>query len=306
MKGNKSDTIAPYNDVRVEKTRNDMERGDADLRRMRRQKIRRRRFSRFFFALFVLVIVGVGSCINRAESSEESIALGAEVEHQNKTDGMSGGFRKRKFLIQNLSQIPDELKETLSKYPETLPFVLGYPGPEEKPEIQLAKEWEQGTIPLLIQWDCRWGYEPYGDSMIGISGCGPTCLSMVVIGLTGRTEWHPAKMAAYAADNGYLVQGVGTDWRLFSTGAESFGLRVLRLTLNEYEIGGHLREGHPVICSMKPGDFTYTGHFIVLTGMDKEGNVQVNDPNSRIKSRQTWRLGDIVKQVKSAWAYSKE
>lgn len=276
------------------------------MRRMRKRKIRRRRFSRFFFALFVLVIVGVGSCINRAESSEESIALGAEVNRRENTDGVPVGLRRLLSFVESPEQYPEELMETLSKYPETLPFVLGYPGPEEKPEIKLTKEWERGKIPLLIQWDSRWGYEPYGDSMIGISGCGPTCLSMVVIGLTDRTEWHPAKMAAYAADNGYLVQGVGTDWRLFSTGAEPFGLQVLRLTLNEYEIGGQLLDGHPVICSMKPGDFTYTGHFIVLTGMDEEGNVQVNDPNSRIKSRQTWRLGDIIKQVKSAWAYSKE
>lgn len=276
------------------------------MRRMRKRKIRRRRFSRFFFALFVLVIVGVGSCINRAESSEESIALGAEVNRRENTDGVPVGLRRLLSFVESPEQYPEELMETLSKYPETLPFVLGYPGPEEKPAIKLSKEWERGKIPLLIQWDSRWGYEPYGDSMIGISGCGPTCLSMVVIGLTGRTEWHPAKMAAYAADNGYLVQGVGTDWRLFSTGAEPFGLQVLRLTLNEYEIGGQLLDGHPVICSMKPGDFTYTGHFIVLTGMDEEGNVQVNDPNSRIKSRQTWRLGDIIKQVKSAWAYSKE
>lgn len=273
---------------------------------MRKRKIRRKRASRVFFVLFVLVIVGVGSCINRAESSEESIALGAVVKHQKKADSMPGGLRKLISLVQNVNQYPEELMETLSKYPETLPFVLGYPGPEKKPEIELSKEWERGKIPLLIQWDSRWGYEPYGDSMIGISGCGPTCLSMVVVGLTGRTEWHPAKMAAYAEDNGYLVQGVGTDWRLFSTGAETFGLRVLRLTLNEYGIGSELLAGHPVICSMKPGDFTYTGHFIVLTGMDEAGNVRVNDPNSRIKSSQTWRLGDIVKQVKSAWAYSKE
>ncbi|MCD8152609.1 MAG: C39 family peptidase [Clostridiales bacterium] len=35
---------------------------------------------------------------------------------------------------------------------------------------------------------------------------------------------------------------------------------------------------------MGPGDFTTGGHFIVLTGIDSDGNVIVNDPNSRINS----------------------
>lgn len=276
------------------------------MRKMRKRKIRRRRLSRVFFAIFVLVIVGIGSCMNRQEAGDTpSLAKGMEVEHTKKAREVPLGIRRLISFAQNPEQYPEELIETLSKYPETLPFVLGYPGAEEKPEIDLTKEWEQGKIPLLIQWDSRWGYEPYGDSMIGISGCGPTCLSMVVVGLTGKTEWHPAKMAEYAQRNGYVVQGVGTDWRLFSTGAEAFGLRVLRLSINEYEICRELLAGHPVICSMKPGDFTYTGHFIVLTGIDEDGNIQVNDPNSRINSRQTWKLGNLIGQVKSAWAYSR-
>ena len=40
--------------------------------------------------------------------------------------------------------------------------------------------------PLFLQWDPRWGYTEYGeDSFLGLSGCGPTCLSMVLYYLTG-------------------------------------------------------------------------------------------------------------------------
>lgn len=41
-----------------------------------------------------------------------------------------------------------------------------------------------GEIPALIQWDERWGYAPYGsETIIAVSGCGPTALSMVISGL---------------------------------------------------------------------------------------------------------------------------
>ncbi len=37
-----------------------------------------------------------------------------------------------------------------------------------------------GEIPLLLQWDERWGYSVYGDNMIAVNGCGPTAVAMVV------------------------------------------------------------------------------------------------------------------------------
>ncbi|MCC8066097.1 MAG: hypothetical protein LIO94_03200, partial [Clostridiales bacterium] len=52
-----------------------------------------------------------------------------------------------------------------------------------------------------------------------------------------------------------------------------------------------------------PGDFTYTGHFIVLTGIDGDGNVTVNDPNSPSNSSKTWSLDILVPQIRSLWIY---
>jgi hypothetical protein len=55
---------------------------------------------------------------------------------------------------------------------------------------------------------------------------------------------------------------------------------------------------------MKPGDFTYTGHFIVLTGIDEDGLIIVNDPNSPTNSSKHWEVGTLVSQMKSIWKYS--
>ena len=63
-------------------------------------------------------------------------------------------------------------------------------------------------------------------------------------------------------------------------GSEHFGIQGSELVLDQSIIFSELEKGHPIICSMCPGDFTTTGHFIVLAGT-KYGKIQVNDPNSK-------------------------
>ena len=122
--------------------------------------------------------------------------------------------------------IPEELIALRERYPETAQFVADYPREHGKHHtIDLTGEVEQGTIPLLLQWDERWGYETYGSSMMAITGCGPTSLSMVVCGLTGDTSWNPLAVAAFSEREGYYVPGEGTSWELMTTGAEALGVR---------------------------------------------------------------------------------
>ena len=54
---------------------------------------------------------------------------------------------------------------------------------------------------------------------------------------------------------------------------------------------------------MGPGDFTTTGHFIVLTGVDSNGDIIVHDPNSIKRSKKRWSIDDIMKQTKNLWSY---
>ena len=51
---------------------------------------------------------------------------------------------------------------------------------------------------------------------------------------------------------------------------------------------------------MGPGDFTSTGHFIVLTGY-KDGKISVNDPNSHKNSEKLWSYEDIKDQIMNLW-----
>lgn len=202
-----------------------------------------------------------------------------------------------------MSEYPDEMIQLLASNKETKKFVLEYPKKKDlAPEINLDKEVRGGGVPRLLQWDQRWGYREYGDGIIGITGCGPTCLSMVYIYLTGDTSMNPYQMAQYSQSSGYYVNGTGTSWELMGNGALNLGLDVTQIPLDEDRIISNLEVGNPVICSMGPGKFTKTGHFIVLTEYEN-GKFKVNDPNSKQRSRHKWSYEDIAESVLNIWVY---
>lgn len=186
-------------------------------------------------------------------------------------------------------------------------YVLGYSlyhGAQIR--YDLSKEVQKGVIPLFLQWDPRWGYQTYGSGYLAMTGCGPTCLSMVYCGLTGDTYWDPYRVACMSMDRGYYVWGVGTGWDLMEAGARSLGLTTWSISIDAGEAAEHLRAGHVIICSMRPGDFTKRGHFIVLSAIDADGNVTVRDPNSGKTSAKSWDIERVLQQAKGIWAYSYE
>lgn len=169
-------------------------------------------------------------------------------------------------------EYPDSIHELYEKNKETKEFVRDYPTEHNKKhKINLKKEVTKGKIPLFLQWDERWGYETYGDDMMAITGCGPTCLSMVLCGLTGDASWSPIKVARFAMKNGYYESGSGSKWSLMKDGAIECGLMASELPLDENRIKDAIDAGNPVICIMGPGDFTTSGHYIVLCGIDENG-----------------------------------
>lgn len=199
---------------------------------------------------------------------------------------------------------PESLITLVERNPETKDFVLDYPKYKGLQEIDLSKEVTKGEISHFLQWDERWGYEIYGSDFMALTGCGPTCLSMVVCGLTGETRWNPYEVAKMAEENGYYVDGSGSSWDLMSSGAESLGLTVSNVIFDEEHIRATLEAGQPIICIMGPGDFTDGGHFLVLTGVDSDGNIILRDPNSVERTDKHWDLSQLMNQMKNLWSYS--
>lgn len=207
--------------------------------------------------------------------------------------------------LSQTEEIPEALEVFAQKYPEAADFVAAYPRNHTKHYSKdISGEVTQGSVPLFIQWDERWGYEDYGGNFLAVNGCGPTCLSMVVCGLSGRTDTNPYAVACYSEEMGYYTPGSGTSWQLMTRGAAHYGLNAEQMEVSEESIVRELTEGHVLIASMSPGDFTYTGHFIVLTGLNGEGLVTVNDSNSRKNSDRLWTAETLAGQMKGLWSYT--
>ena len=201
--------------------------------------------------------------------------------------------------------LPTEISEFVAKYPEASEYADNYYIYHSwNFKIDIQDDIDTEAIPLFIQWDKRWGYKNYGANYIGVAGCGPTCLSMVAAGLTDNPEYTPLFVAQMSDQSGYYIYGRGTSWALMTEGAQELGLTVESGTISSSYILEHLSTESPMICSVGPGDFTYTGHFIVLTGIDDSGNLIVNDPNSPSNSSKTWSVDTIVNQAKAIWVYS--
>lgn len=102
------------------------------------------------------------------------------------------------------------------------------------------------SLPLLLQWDERWGYTNYGSDCLGITGCAPTCLSMVILGLTKNENATPDAIACYSLNNGFYSYGDGTYWSLIPNACEYYGLNAYEISMSKETIFDELQNGHPI------------------------------------------------------------
>lgn len=264
-------------------------------KKKRRKKSRSGRGLLVAGALLCLVLVGVASRVIPGEGRGllQWLPGRADGEQQEvETFLNSQGVRE---------EYPEELLEMARLNEETLDFVKDYPNRSkyQNQPIDLSGDYTPGQVPLLMQWDKRWGYDSYGDSNIAISGCGPVCLTMAYLYFTGDTDMNPRKMAEFAYENGYYTEA-GTSWSLWTEGVKQLGLRGETLSLDENVMKNALDSGGLIVCSMAPGDFTTTGHFILLTGYDENGFF-VNDPNRHSTSEKQWDFDTLQGQIKNLW-----
>ena len=223
-------------------------------------------------------------------SREEHSAEAWEVKHYAESQNLSIGHW------------PWEIIALYENNPETKEFVLNYPFWEEI-SVDITS-YSAETVPLFLQWDPMWGYEDYGSSCIAVTGCGPTCLAMVGYYLTGDPNMTPNKIAQFSERNGYYEKGYGSSWTLISKGTEKLGLTATELPLVKSKMIKALEEGTPIILALGKGDFTSSGHYIVLTGLE-ESAFRVNDPNSVIRSEKLWTYEELEGQIRNIWAIGK-
>lgn len=163
-------------------------------------------------------------------------------------------------------------------------------------------QWSKGKMPHLYQTDPAWASLPYAGGDVRANACGPTCMSMVYVYLTGKNDLDPGAMSAFADAGNYAPTGA-TEWRFMTEGAQSLGLGSSPIPVTRATITQALDSGQPVICSVEPGDFTTVGHYIVLKSIDERGMVEVFDPNSPLNSAKRWGIQRILRQAAMCWTF---
>lgn len=164
-----------------------------------------------------------------------------------------------------------------------------------------------------LQTDSKWknyNYSAKGEKKnIGSSGCGPTAAAMVIATLKDKTV-TPITTSEWSMSHGYKALNQGTFYTYFVPQMSSYGITCKRLnTSNLYGIASSsshtealnaLKNSDWVIACMGKGNWTTSGHFILLYGYEN-GNVYINDPASTKPTRvkNTWSL--FSKQVKYMW-----
>lgn len=137
------------------------------------------------------------------------------------------------------------------------------------------------------QSDSRWASVMYSSindptQTMKASACGPTSAAMVISSSKGSIL--PTTLASLAVSNGYRTKNSGTAWSFYPFIADYFGF-------SEYYTTGKLETAlnylsqknsdgtskYYIICSCGSGLFTYNGHYIVLTSLDRD-TMQVYDP----------------------------
>lgn len=163
------------------------------------------------------------------------------------------------------------------------------------------------------QTDRRWANKPYRNkgenSTIGGSGCGPTCAAMLVSTFVDKNE-TPVKACNWAQNHGYKATGSGTYYSFFKPYFLAHNMDCeqvsggnvyhKRNTSSDKKAKAALKKGQYVIACMGPGNWTRSGHFILLRKI-KGSTVYIHDPASSAKSRNKSTWDKVQYEVKYYW-----
>lgn len=159
-------------------------------------------------------------------------------------------------------------------------------------------------VPLYFQND--YPDDVYGEGTVASNGCSAASLAMVATYLTGR-EYLPDEIARYFGDS------AENNIARLEQGSDAMKLPY-RKANNWHETWAALKAGKVVIALMDSRSlFTSSQHFIILTGLNSEGKIMVNDSQKSnydkwdIKKglREGFDEGDILLGYEGAWIYDK-
>lgn len=143
-------------------------------------------------------------------------------------------------------------------------------------------------------------FNAQGDSIhqtMKDSGCGPAALSNAMSSVGIQVD--PRLAAQYALQNGYKETDGGTRPEFFTDMMNKLGTGSNRLH-NQDEITNSLKQGQPVILmgkdsrgETKQNPYAENPHYVTATGIDRKGNIIVQDPESYTPNKR-YKASDIL------------
>lgn len=157
------------------------------------------------------------------------------------------------------------------------------------------------AIPQLYQGDYRLPVCRYRgtNKSVATSGCGATAASMLIAYVTENTDQTPYTLFYWAAEHG-KYRGDGLSFSTVRQLLSNHGVHSRMQNVSADTICEALNAGQPIIMLMGAGTFTREGHYIVLRGLDANGQVMVNDPASASRSATHYSLNLIVREAKGS------
>lgn len=248
-------------------------------------------------------------------ASEVTAALkraGIDTAVAEKAGTLSEGDPRFAQIAQNIdayrkdgSAVQKKLVKLAVDDPEAVDFVAAWPDSyPQKTGATYDGTVEKGQIPQLYQWDTRWGYTTYSGTSFALTGCCPTSLSMVYMGLTGKTDMTPYDLGVLAGKDGYESKNEGTIGDFLTDDAAKLGLVCRKIDIDSGTLKYYLNQGYVIICNVGPGDFTDGGHYFVITGLDGKGKLTIRDPYSSVRSAKHWGIARILNQTIALYAFT--
>lgn len=179
--------------------------------------------------------------------------------------------------------------------------------------FQSFKKWASGggsgtEGTFISQLDPKYKSMKLGDSTVGQKGCAPAVASMVA----NNYDRDLRMDEAIRATNGYQTDE-GTSIDYFSKILNKKGISTQYLQGDNVpgQIMQNLANGQQVILlgkdpnntSKENSPFGPNGHYVVATGLDKNGNIIINDPESKQPRTYDRKILDSAKMGVSTGAY---
>lgn len=253
--------------------------------------------------LLILVIVGVSSCVRGCSAEQGSsevnsvdarVAAGVPEDLTREFSSELNRGEKLAEIAANAGQYSDQgLLELALSQPDAIDFVAAYPE-SDKTAQGYDDAVSAGTVPELYCWDSRWGAVDYAGRPLALTGSGPTALSMAYMAITGKGDRTPADIAKLVSDAGKTSEGSGMSGDFLTESLGDLGLTCTSTTSNADNLAQALDTGTYVLMEVSADTLTDSAHWVIVTGENDDGSVEVHDPTSPEAASHAWDPANLA------------